>query len=217
MANLKIRRYPIFKHDSNRSREKIFKLTTPYVLGMYDGDEVRERVDRIRRMERFKRCKKCYSVTNVTAFPTGNLFPKYFFIGDAPGEHRDTEEKVFSMAWMGGPSSKMLKSALMEIGIYQYCWFTNMLLCSVPKNRQTQPFEQKECHKRLLWEIRKLKPEIIVLLGWHVGCCFKDSWVKQKVVRVYHPAFYLRKNLDHVSYAKYLKESLERVEDGDLH
>lgn len=68
----------------------------------------------------------------VSGVGQGNLFPKYVFIGQNPGETITPGYRFFSDPNDG--SSKILLPILEELGITESCYFTNLVKCTTPKN-----------------------------------------------------------------------------------
>lgn len=152
-------------------------------------------------------CKKCHTVIYRKTVPTGNLRPKNFVIGDAPGVGDGELSDRFDRAWVYGPSSHLLRKALLEIGEYFNSWFTNILKCSTPKNRPSNSDEIKECKLQLKKEINLLKPKRIILLGKHIQNIFFDFGIP--IIKLYHPSYFIRKGKSYKEYSKILKEKLK--------
>lgn len=155
-------------------------------------------------------CSKCKSVVKRKAMPTGNLKPKYFVVGDAPGV-ADGPLDHFARAWANGLSSHMLRKALWAAGadIYKNTWFTNILKCSTPENRPSSDQEVSQCVQYLIHEIELLQPSVIILLGKHVADVFPRHITP--VVHAYHPSFYVRQGWTYAEYANHLKTCLEGI------
>lgn len=151
-------------------------------------------------------CDRCKSVVKRKAMPTGNLRPKYFVVGDAPGV-ADGPLTHFARAWANGPSSHLLRKALWTVGIYKDVWFTNILKCSTPENRPSLDEEVKCCQQYLIHELEVLQPDVVILLGKHVANVFPRYIVP--VARAYHPSFYIRQGLTYQDYANHLRMCLE--------
>lgn len=152
-------------------------------------------------------CKKCHTVIYRKTVPTGNLKPKNFVVGDAPGVGDGELNDRFDRAWVYGPSSHLLRKALLEVGEYFNSWFTNILKCSTPKNRPSNGDEVKACISQLKKEINLLKPKRIILLGKHIQNVFFDFGIP--VIKLYHPTYFVRKGIDYKGYSKVLKEKLK--------
>ncbi len=151
-------------------------------------------------------CKKCKTVIYRKTMPTGNLRPKIFVVGDAPGVGDGEKKDKFDRIWVYGQSSHLLRKALLDAGIYFDCWFTNLLKCSTPKNRPSSNREVDVCISQLEKEINLLNPEKIILLGKHVQNMIPDFGIP--IINIYHPTYFVRKGLDYKKYAEIIKEKL---------
>jgi hypothetical protein len=149
-------------------------------------------------------CEECQSVVYRHTMPTGNMHPRYIVVGDAPGVGDGALIDRFDRKWVYGPSSHLLRKALDKFGIYEECWFTNLLKCSTPENRPSSQEEVKTCSKYLLNEIKLLKPKRAIILGNHAWEMCPDLGIPK--VKVYHPSYFVRKGGDWKQYAKHVKE-----------
>lgn len=152
-------------------------------------------------------CKKCKTVIYRKTMPTGNLKPRIFVVGDAPGVGDGEKKDRFDRVWVYGQSSHLLRKALFDVGIYFDCWFTNLLKCSTPKNRPSTDREVKACISQLEIEIKLLKPKKILLLGRNVQDKFPDFGIP--TISIYHPTHFVRKGLDYKKYAEIIREGLK--------
>jgi uracil-DNA glycosylase family 4 len=92
--------------------------------------------------------------------PRGNIDGKIFFVGEAPGYK---EFKIGST--FVGKAGMFLQFYLQSFGLAQFAYLTNAVKCRPPNNRTPLPIELSTCRPKLLAEIEKGKPSIIVLLG----------------------------------------------------
>lgn len=152
-------------------------------------------------------CRKCKTVIYRKTMPTGNLNPKFFVVGDAPGVGNGELSDRFDRVWVYGQSSHLLRKALFYAGKYFDCWFTNLLKCSTPKNRPSTNREVKACLSQLEEEISLLQPKKILLLGRNVQSMFPDFGIP--TISTYHPTYFVRKGIDYREYSKILKEKLK--------
>lgn len=82
-------------------------------------------------------------------------------IGEAPGRREDASGKAFV-----GQAGQLLEDMLEEIGIYrEEVFITNAVHCRPEENRTPRPREIAACRKWLNYEISKVKPKFILLLG----------------------------------------------------
>lgn len=159
------------------------------------------------------KCKACKNVVYRRSMPTGNMKPRYFVVGDAPGVGSgEFEDKAyFDRMWVYGPSSKMLRSALRKAGIYEQCWFTNQIRCSTPGNRPTTEEERKNCLPNLQKEIDLMRPKAIFLLG-NAARKTRLNPKKARVFGVNHPSYMLYRHMTAGEYAKQFEKGLEKLE-----
>ena len=86
--------------------------------------------------------------------------PYVMFIGEAPGGNEDAQGKPFV-----GESGKLLRQLIGEMGLEDDCFVTNAVRCRPPDNRNPTAQEIRVCQQYLIAEIRKVKPQHIVVLG----------------------------------------------------
>jgi uracil-DNA glycosylase family 4 len=159
------------------------------------------------------------SLIRRPTMPTGNLIPYYVVIGDAPGVGDGAIFNRFDRVFVYGPSSHILRQALIHTGDYYECWFTNLLKLSTPDNR---PSTLEECQSQrhlLVRELAVLIPDKIILLGAHAFDMFSNLHInyggigidvldyEPEVVRAYHPSYARRSNWTYKKYA----EKLDKV------
>ncbi len=108
-------------------------------------------------------CKNCnLSTTRKHALTgEGNLNAKILFVALSPGIKEDAENKMFI-----GPSGKVLNKLLLAADIARESVFmTNLVKCTLPKNRQPKSNEIESCSAFVNEEIKIIDPQIIVPLG----------------------------------------------------
>ena len=163
-------------------------------------------------------CTKCKNdVVYRRTMPTGNINAEYMVIGDAPGMG-DGPKDTIDRALVYGPSSKILRLALYELGIYHKCWFTNLLKCSKLNNIASQLENVIACRDNLVNEITIIEPKTIILLGNHVESMFKSLYLKVvdcndiKIEKIYHPSYYVRMGKTISDYASHINNVLRFME-----
>ena len=83
-------------------------------------------------------------------------------VGEAPGAQEDESGKPFV-----GRAGKFLESVLDDNGVNRESVFiTNVLKCRPPSNRRPDDDEIKSCMPYLSEELRKVRPKIVVALGF---------------------------------------------------
>lgn len=99
--------------------------------------------------------------TNVV-FGEGNPDADLMFIGEAPGQEEDLQNRPFV-----GRSGKLLRKALDIVEIKQEeVFITNVVKCRPPGNRAPLPNESGICKNLFLFnQIKIIRPKIICTLG----------------------------------------------------
>jgi len=110
-------------------------------------------------------CEKCnLSATRKHALTgEGNLNAQILFIALSPGTKEDIENEMFI-----GPSGKVLNRLFQATGIERKSIFmTNLVKCTLPKNRKPKSNEIESCSTFVNEEIEIIQPQIIVPLGYY--------------------------------------------------
>lgn len=86
---------------------------------------------------------------------------KILICAEAPGSEEDQQGKP-----LVGPSGTLLQKTLAKFGIdmRRDCWLTNSIICRPPKN-SLPPKSIGFCRPNIMGEIKRLNPEVIILLG----------------------------------------------------
>lgn len=169
-----------------------------YIYGMWD----------------YTNCIKCSNVVFRRTLPTGNINAEYMIIGDAPGVGNGAK-KTLDRALVYGPSSHILRKALIKNKIIHKCWFTNLLKCAKPNNDKSTINNVISCRNYLLNEISIVKPKVIILLGNHVRQQFEHMYPKVfifneiKIVKINHPSYIVRSNKTLDMYIEQIKEVIK--------
>jgi len=126
-------------------------------------------------------------------------------VGEAPGAQEDESGKPFV-----GRAGKFLESVLEDNGVNRESVFiTNVVRCRPPGNRRPNGYEIRSCTPYLSEELRKVRPKIVVALGFvaikaltgsseklgeiigrEIDVDFND--IELRVVPCYHPATAMR-------------------------
>lgn len=147
-----------------------------------------------------KKCRLCRGRTNVV-FGEGNPEAKIMFIGEGPGYNEDIEGYPFV-----GAAGKLLTKAIEGIGFKrQDVYIANIVKCRPPNNRNPKEDEIEACIPYLRWQVKLIKPKIIVCLGAVSARSIVDKnfsitrqrgiWIEKKgylIMPTYHPAALLR-------------------------
>lgn len=153
-----------------------------------------------------QRCTLSQSRTHIVV-DRGNPEADVLFIGEAPGQNEDIQEKAFV-----GRAGQLLDSLLKDLGFdtNKDALIINVVKCRPPDNRAPQPKEVAACSPFLKWQIDFVKPKVILLLGAtalkhmipdkgdfsmrnEAGNFFDHpNYPGIKFMVLYHPAFILR-------------------------
>lgn len=109
------------------------------------------------------KCNRCRLHENRTkiVFGEGNPQTDLIFVGEGPGSNEDRLGRPF-VGKAGHLLDKMLKAIdLTRDEIY----ITNIVKCRPPGNRNPQESEIEKCLPYLRWQVKIIKPKIIVSLG----------------------------------------------------
>lgn len=138
---------------------------------------------------------------------TGDGTRKILFVAEAPGEEEDKRG-----VQLVGEAGQILRRSLDKLGIdLDDCWKTNAVICRPPKNK-IEPYMISCCRPTLLKTIKKLQPNVIVILGssalqsllykeWKkdygplkrwLGWTIPSRQYKAWLCPTYHPSYLLR-------------------------
>ena len=109
-------------------------------------------------------CKKCELSEGRTRIVNGDgpVGVAIMLVGEAPGAQEDESGKPFV-----GRAGKFLESILEDNGVNRDSVFiTNVVRCRPPGNRRPYDDEIKSCIPYLSNELRKVRPKIVVALGF---------------------------------------------------
>jgi uracil-DNA glycosylase family 4 len=153
-----------------------------------------------------ERCSALCSGRNSIVVDRGNPDTNLMVIGEAPGEDEDWAGQAFV-----GRAGQLLDKIFASIGLNtnKDMLIVNMVKCRPPNNRPPTPDEVQNCSNYLNWQINKVNPRFVVLLGATAAKGFlqqPDLLMKNIVGKpltvgiypgkmfmiLYHPAFLLR-------------------------
>lgn len=149
----------------------------------------------------------------LPTLPRGNLQPVYMIIGDAPG--RGLSPPKFDRTMTFGPSSHILRKAMIFCGKHYQTWYTNLVKVSQKNNQPTTNSEVLAWKKYLDTEIDELQPKHIILLGNHVFRMFNQFYlgdVDQKITidKIYHPSHISRNHIEYQVYGDQIRETIRK-------
>ena len=150
-------------------------------------------------------CKVCplkAGAINPDMPPDGNDKPIFYFLGEAPGESEDKQNRPFV-----GKSGQLLRSHIPS-DIQDQSRFNNVVRSRPPLNRKPEPVEIECCRKYIEQDIEKTQPLVIVAVGavalhWLLGESDISKWRGRffplKIGKyvcwgyaIYHPSYILR-------------------------
>ncbi|MBN2460895.1 MAG: uracil-DNA glycosylase, partial [Candidatus Cloacimonetes bacterium] len=129
-----------------------------------------------------QRCDLHKTRTNIL-LGEGDLKAQIMFVAQAPGEIEDKENRMFM-----GPSGQMLDKLFAAAGIIRNkVYITNLIKCHLPGNRRPKQREIKACSVFLEEEIRIIKPQIIVPLGYYATQYLFSRYSSRQLTRKEYP------------------------------
>lgn len=150
-------------------------------------------------------CNKCGLSLNRKNVVIGRGMPKQvplLFIGEGPGEQEDVQGEAFV-----GKAGKLLDLVLdaLEFKPEEY-YIANVVKCRPPNNRIPTNDEVEACIPWLRYQVKAIKPAIIVCLGSTAAKAVIDkdakitqirgTWIektdKLSIMPTYHPSAVLR-------------------------
>lgn len=165
-------------------------------------------VDLKKEVESFEGCKLKRFAQN-TVFGEGVTNPKFFIIGEAPGEEEDIHGVPFC-----GRSGKLLEAMLNRFDIYRdkNAYITNSVFWRPPGNRKPEKEELNACRPFIEKMISILKPQVIIAIG-SVAMCnglqknipvsdlrgkefvwnfIHEKAISHQMITLYHPSYLIR-------------------------
>ena len=115
--------------------------------------------------QRIRRCDKCRLSDTRTHAISGEGDPEggLMLIALSPGSTEDKADRMFI-----GPSGPIINRLLATAGIdRKKVYMTNLIKCTLPKNRKPKSAEIKACSHFLAEEIAIIAPAVIVPLGYY--------------------------------------------------
>lgn len=154
--------------------------------------------------EACKGCTKCMLSQTRTNVVTGRgrMAPvPLLFVGEGPGEQEDRQGLAFV-----GRAGQLLDFLLTALQLPEDLWYiANVVKCRPPGNREPTDDEAAACLPWLRWQVKALKPQIIVCLGRVAArhlidkniriTAARGQWVQRQgfwMMPTWHPAAVLR-------------------------
>ncbi|TCO78082.1 uracil-DNA glycosylase [Marinisporobacter balticus] len=148
-------------------------------------------------------CKKCklHKERTKVVFGQGNAHAEIMFIGEGPGQQEDQKGIAFI-----GPAGQLLTKAIEGINMTRdEVYIGNIVKCRPPNNRNPMDDEMEKCLPYLRWQVKLIRPKIMVCLGSVASKKIIDSnisitrergkWHYKKgiwILPTYHPSAVLR-------------------------
>ena len=147
------------KPGANAAPETASKFRPPFQPG---GRSKIENLSQLR--EYMLACRQCplFKDRHNLVFGSGDPEAKIMFIGEAPGEDEDLQGEPFV-----GRAGQLLTD-IIEKGMKiprKSVYIANVLKCRPPMNRDPQPNEIDCCTPALAWQIKIVRPKVIIALG----------------------------------------------------
>lgn len=112
-------------------------------------------------VERVVECLKCKDTEKPPVPPEGDVYSSVMIVGRNPGRVELREGRPFV-----GPGGQLLDEELKRVGLRrQQLWVTNLCLCYTEKDREPTKEEIEACLPFLKFQIKMIKPKLIVALG----------------------------------------------------
>lgn len=107
-----------------------------------------------------KKCRLCETRTNVV-FGEGNQNADIMFVGEGPGFNEDLQGRPFV-----GKAGQLLDKMIEAINMKRSdVYIANVVKCRPPENRNPMDDESDACIDYLRWQVKLIRPKIIVCLG----------------------------------------------------
>lgn len=149
------------------------------------------------------KCNLCplHQGRTKVVFGQGNPKADLMFIGEGPGQVEDETGLAFV-----GPAGQLLTKAIEGIGFTRdEVYIANIVKCRPPNNRNPLKEEMISCIPYLRWQVKLIKPKIIICLGAISATNIIDpdfkitrqrgTWQQKKgiwIMATYHPSAVLR-------------------------
>jgi DNA polymerase len=166
-------------------------------------------------------CSDLVTSRNRITWGFGNINSNVMFIGEAPGMHGcDITGIPFTLDRSGEYFQSMLKS----VGwAKEDVYVTNIVKCCPAGNRTPMPYEIANCSMYLNYEIAKVNPKYIIIMGKPAMKALLDKegsiinlWDKvfehgcRKCYIIPHPAFIVR---DQKHWGEYYLKSFKNIKE----
>jgi len=113
--------------------------------------------------QEIKDCRRCRlsETRSHVVFGEGDPRASVMFVGEAPGENEDLQNRPFV-----GAAGKILTDLLGRIGLTrEEVYIANIVKCRPPENRNPLPDEIEACSSYLWKQVDLIQPRVICTLG----------------------------------------------------
>lgn len=173
-------------------------------------------------------CGLSKEAINPRMKPTGQGKKKILIVAEAPDKKEDIKGTHFI-----GEAGLLLRKHLdtLDIDIDRDCWKTNAVICKPQKHQTPNSTQIGACRPNLIKTIKKLDPNIIILLGsvavesligglWESDCGSIGRWNGYTIpctspnvwiAPIYHPSYIIKNNNDsllELLFQKHLKKAI---------
>lgn len=144
-------------------------------------------------------------------------------VGEAPGHDEDLVGTPFV-----GASGTLLRTVVEDVGLDEFgIVYTNVVRCRPPNNAAPSAKQIKACTPKLLAEIERFGPTMVILLGniplkavlgesgitaWRGSRLERDHVI---YVPTFHPAYILRNNMELPTFVEDLQKVYDILSDND--
>jgi len=146
-------------------------------------------------------CRRCLYVESCRGpVPgSGGLSARIMVVGEAPGEHEDTEGEPFI-----GPSGAVLREVFMKAGVdlSKKAYITNIVKCRPVGNATPLQKAVEACKGWLMRETREVSPRLVIMLGrvaqrnvlpYTSDMPHGSGWsLDREYLYLHHPGYWLR-------------------------
>ena len=169
-------------------------------------------------------CRKCslHQGRNKTVFGVGNPNGDILLVGEGPGYQEDQKGEPFV-----GAAGQLLTKAIEGIGMgRETVYIANIVKCRPPDNRNPLKEEMESCIPYLRWQVKLIKPKIILCLGAIAATNIIDQdfkitkqrgqWFEKKgiwIMATFHPSAVLRDETKKKPFWEDFKELKRKYEE----
>lgn len=154
--------------------------------------------------EKINNCEICdisqlkVNITTENDKHFGKLFPKFcdevyfFLVGLNPSRirYKGSGLTVYGDDIEDGYYVHPFTNILKDIGIFDYCYITNLVKCSTKDNKVENKYCENCFDNHLINEINLIKPKAIIALGNQVFNFLISKKLDYTIYKIKHPSYY---------------------------